>query len=210
MAETTPSFCLRYSNASLGRGLVNISATCSLEGTYSNLTFCSSTYSCRKWYLIGMCLVLECITRFFEILVALVLSHRMEMGGEHLIWISCNGCIIQRSWVQHDAATTYSASAVDKAIELCFLLNQDTNRGPIYNAPPLLLFQSSILPAQSASVYAWRVRSAFFGYHSPKSWVPCRYLNIIFTAWRWDSFGLAWNHPTIPTTCIMSGLVPVR
>ena len=33
--------------------------------------------------------------------------------------------------MQQDAAATYSASAVDNAIELCFLLNQDTNLEPI-------------------------------------------------------------------------------
>jgi len=38
-ASTTPSFCLRYSNVSLGSGLVNISTTYSLERKYSNLTF---------------------------------------------------------------------------------------------------------------------------------------------------------------------------
>ena len=47
-ASTTPSFCLRYSKVSLGSGFVRISATCSLEETYSNLTFCSSTCSRRK------------------------------------------------------------------------------------------------------------------------------------------------------------------
>ena len=47
-ASTTPSLCLRYSKVSLGSGFVRISATCSLEGTYSNLTFCSSTCSRRK------------------------------------------------------------------------------------------------------------------------------------------------------------------
>ena len=151
-ASTTPSLCLRYSKASLGNGLVRISATCSLEGTYSNLTFCSSTCSRRKWYLIGMCLVFECMTRFFEMLIALVLSHKIEIGGVQVIWKSCKVCIIQRSWVQQDATATYSALAVDKAIELYFLLNQDTNLEPIKNAPPLVLLLSSTLPAQSASV----------------------------------------------------------
>ena len=84
-ASTTPSFCLRYSKVSLGNGLVSISATCSLGGTYSNLTFCSSTCSRRKWYLIGMCLVFECITGFFEMLIALVLSHKIGIGGVQVI-----------------------------------------------------------------------------------------------------------------------------
>jgi len=33
--------------------------------------------------------------------------------------------------VEQDAAATDSASDVDNAIELCFLLNQDTNLEPI-------------------------------------------------------------------------------
>lgn len=63
----------------------------------------------------------------FEMLMALGLSHRMEMGGVHVIQIYCNVFIIQISCVQQDAVTTYSASVVAKAIELCFLMNQDTN-----------------------------------------------------------------------------------
>ena len=102
-----------------------------LEGTYSNLTFFSSTCSRRKWCLIGMCLVLECITGFFEILMALLLSHRMEMGGEHLIWISCNVYIIQIICVKHDPTATYYDFVVYKEIELCFLLKQD-NKSTFY------------------------------------------------------------------------------
>ena len=52
------------------------------------------------------------------------------MGGEYLICIPCNVCIIKRSCVQQDARTTYSSSTIDKAKELCFLLNQDTNQDP--------------------------------------------------------------------------------
>jgi len=69
----------------MGSSLVNISATYSLEGTYTNLIFFSRTCSRRKWYLMGMCLVLGCMAGFFEILMALVLSYKMEMGGEHVI-----------------------------------------------------------------------------------------------------------------------------
>ena len=40
--------------------------------------------------------------------------------------------------MQQDATATYSASVVDNAMELCFLLNHDTNLGPMKNAPPLV------------------------------------------------------------------------
>ena len=129
-AKTIPNFCLRYSNASHGRGFVKRSTTCSFEGTCSSFNFCSSTYSLRKWYLIGICLILESIKNLFETLIALVLSHIMEMGGEKLIWISCNVRLIQGSCVQHDATSTYSSSTVDKEIELCFCWTVIPSRTP--------------------------------------------------------------------------------
>ena len=61
----TLNFCLRYSNVSLGRGLVKMSAICSFISTYSSLMFFSVTCSLRKWNLMGMCFVLEFITGFF-------------------------------------------------------------------------------------------------------------------------------------------------
>ena len=79
--DTSPSLFLRYSNGSLARGFVNIFAICSFVGTYSNFTTFCATCSLRKWYLIGMCLVFEWSTGFFEILIALVLSHLIEMGS---------------------------------------------------------------------------------------------------------------------------------
>ena len=63
--EINPSLWQRCSKASRGSGFVKISATCSFVPTYSTLMFFSATCSCRKWYLIGMCFILECITRFF-------------------------------------------------------------------------------------------------------------------------------------------------
>ena len=72
--EITPIFWRRCSNASRGRGFVKISTICSLELIYSKMMFCSATRSRRKWYLIGMCLVLECITGFLMRLIALMLS----------------------------------------------------------------------------------------------------------------------------------------
>jgi len=75
-----PNFSLWYSKESLGNDLVKRYAICSLEGTYSNLTTWSWTYSLRKWYLMGICLVLECWKWFLERLIALVLSHMIEIG----------------------------------------------------------------------------------------------------------------------------------
>ena len=76
--EITPSLCKRYSKASRGSGFVNISSTCSFVPTYSTLMFFSATCSHRKWYLIGMCFVLECITEFFEYWLRLYCHNRLE------------------------------------------------------------------------------------------------------------------------------------
>jgi hypothetical protein len=56
---------------SLGRGLVKIYAICSFVPMYSNLIFFYGNHSRRKWKLIKICLVLECITGFLDIIIAL-------------------------------------------------------------------------------------------------------------------------------------------
>ena len=70
----TPRFCQRYTNISCVRSSMNMLVICSFVPMYSTLIFFSTTYSRRKWYLIGICSVIECITRFLERLMALVLS----------------------------------------------------------------------------------------------------------------------------------------
>jgi hypothetical protein len=91
--------------------------------------------------------------------------------------------------VQQEATTIYSTFVVDSDMEGCFLLSHDTRHSPRNNAPPLVLFLSSTLPAQFASVYAVNMKSYVFGYHNPKSKVPLRYLKIILTAFICVSLG---------------------
>lgn len=64
--DITPIFWWRYSNASWGRDFVKISTMCFLMLKYSILMFFSTTCSQRKWYLIGICFVFECMTRFLR------------------------------------------------------------------------------------------------------------------------------------------------
>jgi len=99
--EITPSLWQRYSKASLGSDFVKITATCYFVPTYSTLMFFSATCSCRKWYLIGMFFILECITGFFEILIALVSSQYIGMGSSYSTYISVKFCFIHRTHVQH-------------------------------------------------------------------------------------------------------------
>ena len=87
----------------------------------------------------------------------------------------------------------YSASAVDKATEFCFLLNQETRERPSKWQPPEVLLRSTRLPAKSEFEYPKRSKLAPLGYHKPMLGVCLRYRRILFTAERCDSFGLAWK-----------------
>ena len=122
----TPIFCLRCSKDSLGSGLVKMSATCSFVSTYSSLTTFWDTCSLRKWYFIGICYVLECMTRLLDIFMELVLSQFIIIGFSYFISKSSSVCFIQMTWMQHDASTIYSASVVESEMEVCFLLNHGT------------------------------------------------------------------------------------
>lgn len=71
--EQTPMYFLRSSNLDTSKGIIKISANYLLVGMYSSTIVLSTTSSLMKWCRISMCLVQECWTGFFEILVALVL-----------------------------------------------------------------------------------------------------------------------------------------
>ena len=71
----------------------------------------------------GMCLVLECMTGFLDMFIALVLSQSIGMGLSYFTWMSSNVCFIQITCVQHAAATIYYAFVVDRDTKDCFLLD---------------------------------------------------------------------------------------
>ena len=78
----------------------------------------------------GMCFVLERITGFLDIFITLVLSHNIGMGSSYFTCMSSNVCLIQMTCVQQVAAAIYLASVVDRDIEGCSLLDQDTRQSP--------------------------------------------------------------------------------
>jgi hypothetical protein len=86
--------------------------------------------------------------------------------------------------VEQDAIAMYSVSVVDSDVDVYILLSHATKNFPKKNAHPLVFFLSSILLAQSASMYAVRLKYLSFGYHNPSSKVPLRYLNILFTSFK--------------------------
>ena len=72
-------------------------------------------------------------------------------------------CFIYRIWAQHAPTAIYSASAVDKATELCFLLDQETRERPSKWQPPEVLLRSTWLPAKSESEYPKRSKQRPWG-----------------------------------------------
>ena len=116
------------------------------------------TCSWRKLYFIGICLVLECITRFFERLMVLLLSQRIVIGCLVSMLTSFKASFIHRICVQQSTTNIYSASPIERDIYDYFFLIQDTRQSPIKNAFPLVLLRSSMLPAQSASEHVVTIR----------------------------------------------------
>ena len=76
----------------------------------------------------GMCFVLECITGFLEIFIALVLSQSIGVGSSYFTCMSSNVCFICRTRVQHTVVAMYYAYDVDNDTKGLVLLNQDTKQ----------------------------------------------------------------------------------
>ena len=98
-----------------------------------------------------MFLVKECMTGFLEILMALVLSHKIGIGSLHFMCMSCRVCFIQIINGQQYYVAIYYAYTVDKDTEDYFLLDQETRQLPRNNVVPLVLLLSPTYLAQFAS-----------------------------------------------------------
>src|SRR6185437_8839356 len=101
-------------------------------------------------------------TGFLAIFTALSLSQRSGILSSFTPK-SKRVCFIYRIWAQHAPAAIYSASAVDKATEFCFLLDQETRERPSKWQPPEVLLRSTRLPAKSESEYPKRSKLAPLG-----------------------------------------------
>jgi hypothetical protein len=87
-----------------------------------------------------------CSTGLSAMRIALSLSHRSETLLR-LYPKYRRVCLIQSSCAQHCPAATYSASAVDRATEVCFFELQDTRDLPRNWHVPDVLFLSTLHPA---------------------------------------------------------------
>ena len=82
----------------------------------------------------------------------------------------------------------YSASVVDSATEFYFLLNQEIRLTPKNWQVPLVLFLSNLHPIKSASEYSIKSINESLENHNPRVCVPFKYLKILLTAFKCDSF----------------------
>ena len=83
-----PSPCRIFLNDASGRALVKTSTSWSMVLTKWISTFPSSTWSLMKWYLSAMCLVFECCTGLWQILIALSES---QYRGYFSYWVHSPG-----------------------------------------------------------------------------------------------------------------------
>ena len=138
--------CLRVQNLVSSKGLVKISASWASVLTWHNWISFFSTWSLRKWCLTSMCLDLWCWTRLLANLIALSLSQRRGTWDMDMLK-SFKVCLIHNNLAQQLPAAMYSASAVDRATEFCFLELQDTREHPRNWQVPEVLFLSTLHPA---------------------------------------------------------------
>ena len=183
-----PSFLRIEINVFSSRGFVSISASCSEVNTNSSTISPLRTWSRMKWCFMSICFVLECCIGFFEMFIALVLSHKIGIF-EVTISKSKSCCLIHKIWATQLPAATYSDLAVDSATKFYFFENQDISEFPKNWQVPDVLFLSNWLLAWSVSLEPTKSKQSFLGYHKPTFLEPFKYLKILFTTLRWESFG---------------------
>ena len=108
-----PDFYLKYSNLGFGNAFVHISASYSSLVTYV-ISISPLLYkSCKRWYLTSICLLLFNFTAqvlsTHSIYLNISILHSRNIFYSHIISFA------------PEAALTYSASVVDRAIHCCRL-----------------------------------------------------------------------------------------
>ena len=163
-----------------------------------------------KWYPISMCFNLSWKTRFTDICTQLWLSQWITVGSR--IWPNYPAKSVrsQTTSLAAELATIYSASAVLRATEFCFLLHQEITAEPRLKQHLEVLFLSAVHLAQSESVNPCDFKSHSESYRRPYPTVPRKYLSTCFAAIQWIYLGSHMNWLRAFTAKQIFGLVFVR
>ena len=95
--------------------------------------------SLRKWCLISICLVLECMTGFLDKFIALVLSQLIGILFKRIPKsLSC--CLSHNVWAQQLLAAMYFAYAVESATDRDQIREDFTNGGRGHSPKHLKFF----------------------------------------------------------------------
>jgi len=109
-----PSLSHSFKNTSNLRGFVITLESCSCVLQCTSSTVPSLVKSRKKWNFISICLLLPCMTGFFDNFMAKLLSQKMIV---HLLWIFPSFSrtrLNQTSWHAQYAAAMNSASIMDR------------------------------------------------------------------------------------------------
>ena len=135
--------------------------------------FCA--WSLRKWYLISICLVLQCCARFFYMLITLILSHLIGTCSKDKPK-SLSICFIQRICAQHKLIAMYLVYVFGKTSKFWFLLCHETSEClKKWHMPPVI-FLSILQPTKLAFEKPINSKLSLLGYHKPMSIVLFKYL----------------------------------
>jgi hypothetical protein len=136
-----------------------------------------------------MCFVFECITGFFEMLIAWC-CHIISKLASCILYECLAVFVSSREFVYNMMLLQCTLLLLwTMRLKIVSCLSKILNNFPRRMLLHLCSFYHQHLSAQSTSVYVVRVKSSPFGYHSPKSKVPFKYLNIHLTTYTCVSLG---------------------
>lgn len=154
---TTPISSLKMMKCSVLIALVRTSASCFWVLTWTISSNPFWTLLCKKWYLVSICLLLPCVTKFFERLMPDLLSIINLTGLLTLNFNSCSKFISQIVWQANNSPNLYYASQIDNLTTSCFLEHQEMRALRYMNMYSLVLLLSTPSPHQLES--EWYINS---------------------------------------------------
>ena len=183
----SPSIFLKFSNFSLPSALVKMSAICSLVEQCINKMVLASTWCRIKWYFVLMCFVRSWNLELLANLITEVLSIKSGVAFTYFSYKSSSIFMSHIISFVASATMTYHASVMEFVGKnrLCDL--QEIVVDPRLTRYPEVDTPFYLFPSKSKSIFPTNLNSSTLEYLSPKSWVPFKYLRILFPTYQCPS-----------------------